>query len=354
MLDGIRIIEIAQFYPGPFCTQILAEHRAEVIKVESSSGDPMRFNKEMFAAINRNKKSIVLNLKEEKGVKAFLDLAKKSDVIVEGFRPGVAKKLGIDYESVRRVNEKIIYCSISGFGQDSEFSDIPVHDINVLSMNGVCGITGLKVGRPVDPNIQLADFSSAMFATIAILMAIIKREKTGEGEYIDVSMYDSSFAAIPLHTSRYLNGGNDLEDFISNPGYEIYKTKDGLVSLGIVNEPHFWRNLCIALKLEKYADLSYGERIKKYSEIKNEIKGKIREFTSKEIFELFRKSNLPFGVVNDVLEGSKLYERRGLLAKSFYGKEYTVATFPVVYKRIQLRRDGKAPRIGENNDLLEV
>ncbi len=354
MLDGIRVIEIAPFYPGPFCTQILAEHGAEVIKVEPPAGDPMRHNEEMFAAINRNKKSVILNLKEERGVRAFLNLAKKSDVIVEGYRPGIAKKLGIDYESVRKVNERIIYCSISGFGQDSEFSDIPVHDINVLSMNGICRITGLKIGRPADPNVQLADFSSAMFATIAILMAIIRRDRTGEGEYIDISMYDSSFAAVPLHTSRYLNGGGDLEDFVSNPGYEMYKTKDGFVSLGMINEPHFWKNLCMVLKLERYADISYSERIKRYSEIKNEIEKKISNLTNREVFELFRKSNLPFGLVNDVVDGSKLYEKRGFLAKSVYGREYTVATFPVAYKRTHLRRSGKVPKLGEDSDLLEV
>ncbi|MBO8181355.1 MAG: CoA transferase [Archaeoglobus sp.] len=352
MLGGLRVIEIAPFYPGPFCTQILAEHGAEVIKVEPPNGDPMRFNPEMFAAINRNKKSVVLNLKEKSGVETFLRLAKTSDVIVEGFRPGVAKKLGIDYDAVKRVNERIIYCSISGFGQDSEFLDIPVHDINVLSMNGVCRITGLKIGKPLDPNVQLADFSSAMFAAVAILMALIKREKTGEGEYIDVSMYDSSFAAVPLHTSRYLNGGSDLDDFISNPGYDIYRTRDGFVSLGMLDEPHFWRNLCNALKLERYADLSYKERIRRYKEIRDEIEKAIAEYTLNEIFELFRKSNLPFGIVNDTSKGAELYRARGFLAKSFYGKEYTIASFPVAYKSTRLRRDGKAPELGENNDLL--
>jgi crotonobetainyl-CoA:carnitine CoA-transferase CaiB-like acyl-CoA transferase len=110
MLEGIRVIEIAPFYPGPFCTQILAEHGAEVIKVEPPSGDPMRAKPEVFAAINRNKKSVVIDLKEESGVKSFLELASNSDVLVEGFRPGVAKRLGIDYESVCRVNERIVYC----------------------------------------------------------------------------------------------------------------------------------------------------------------------------------------------------------------------------------------------------
>ena len=350
MLEGIRVIEIAPFYPGPFCTQILAEHGAEVIKIEPPMGDPMRFNPEMLAAINRNKRSLVLNLKEKSDLETFFNLVKDSDVVVEGFRPGVAKKLGIAYEGVKKVNPMIIYCSISGFGQDSELSDIPVHDINVLSMNGICRITGLKSGRPADPNVQLADFSSAMFATIAILMALIKRERTGEGEYIDVSMYDSSFAAVPLHTSRYLNGGGDLKDFISNPGYDIYQTKDGFVSLGMLDEPHFWKNLCNALGLERYANLSYDERIESYGEIRSEIAKAISGYTSKEIFDLFRKSNLPFGLVNDTLEGSKLFEKRGFLAKSFYDKEYIVASFPVLYKEIKLRRDGRAPKLGENND----
>lgn len=166
-------------------------------------------------------------------------------------------------------------------------------------------------------------------------------------------MYDSSFAAIPLHTSRYLNSGKDLEDFILNPGYDIYKTKDGFVSLGMLDEPHFWKNLCVALKLEKYINLSYDERIRGYSEIRGEIEKRISKYSSREIFELFRKSNLPFGVVKDVLEGSKLCEKRGFLAKSYYGKEYTVVTFPVVYKGMKLRRDGKAPKIGENNDLIK-
>jgi len=349
MLDGIRVMEVAPFYPGPFCTQILAEHGAEVIKIESPAGDPMRFNPEMFAAINRNKKSVVLNLKERSGVKAFLELAKGSDVIVEGFRPGVAKKLGIDYDTVKKVNEKIVYCSISGFGQDSEFSDIPVHDINVLSMNGVCRIAGLKAGRPADPNVQLADFSSAMFAVVAILMALIKREKTGEGEYIDVSMYDSSFAAVPLHTSSYLNGGGDLKDFISNPGYDIYETKDGFVSLGMLDEPHFWKNLCKALNLEKYVDLDYEERIRRYEEIRGEIERAILNYTSDEIFTLFRNSNIPFGIVNDTLQAARLFGLRGFMAKSYYGREYVVASFPVSYRNMKLKRDGKAPKMGEND-----
>jgi crotonobetainyl-CoA:carnitine CoA-transferase CaiB-like acyl-CoA transferase len=352
MLEGIRVIEIAPFYPGPFCTQILAEHGAEVIKVEPPSGDPMRAKPEIFAAINRNKKSVVIDLKEKSGLRSFFKLVKNSDILVEGFRPGVARRLGIDYESVSGVNERIIYCSISGFGQTSELSTLAVHDINVLSFSGVCRIAGLKAGVPLDPNVQLADFSSAMFATIAILMALFRRERSGKGEYIDVSMFDASFAAIPLHTSAYLNGLGDLKDFILNPGYEIYRTKDGYVSLGMLYEQHFWENLCKVLDLGRYLDLSYEERIARYEEIKGEIEKKISKYSSDEISKLFSKSNVPFGVVNYIEEGSAIFERRGLLAKSLYGKEYTVASFPALYRNFNVKRDGRAPHLGENSDLL--
>jgi len=137
MLKGMRVLELASFYIGPFCTQILADLGADVIKIEPPFGEPLRFY--VFAAFNRNKKSVVIDLKSEKGREKFMDLARSVDVIVEGFRPGVAKRLGVDYESVRKVNSSVIYCSISGFGQDSELRDLPVHDINVLSFAGSVG-----------------------------------------------------------------------------------------------------------------------------------------------------------------------------------------------------------------------
>ena len=181
MLEGIKVVEIAYFYPGPYCTQLLAELGAEVIKIEPPSGDPMRYNKAIFAALNRNKRSLFLDLKREEGKEKFFEVVKNADVVVEGFRPGVAKKLGIDYESVKKINQSIIYCSISGFGQNSSLKDVPVHDINIMSFAGVCKITGLKFDKPMDPNVQLSDYASAMFATISVLAALIRRIKNGEG-----------------------------------------------------------------------------------------------------------------------------------------------------------------------------
>ncbi|AGK61095.1 putative acyl-CoA transferases/carnitine dehydratase [Archaeoglobus sulfaticallidus PM70-1] len=343
MLSNIRVLEVAYFYPGPFCTQILAEHGAEVIKIEPPTGDPMRYDRTLFSAFNRNKKSIVLNLKDEGDLKKFYELVKKSDVIVEGFRPGVAKRLGIDYDTVRKYNKGIIYCSISGFGQDSELLDIPVHDINVLSFSGICRISGIKDNVPRDPNVQISDFSSAVFAVISILMALIKRMKTGEGEYIDVSMMDSAAASIPLHSASYMNGSSDRMDFKSNPGYEIYKTRDGHISLGIMDEPHFWRNLCRVLEIEEYADISYAERLERYDEIRSRISEIIMKFKTSEISDILRRNNIPFGVVNHFTDAVELLKKRGILAKTENG---IFVGFPAKYKYYTPKRDGKVPDLG--------
>jgi|Deesub1362A_J573_1020465.scaffolds.fasta_scaffold00218_4 crotonobetainyl-CoA:carnitine CoA-transferase CaiB-like acyl-CoA transferase len=352
MLENIKVIEIAPFYPGPFCTQILAEHGAEVIKIEPPTGDPMRFNREMFAAMNRNKKSVTLNLKNESDLKKFYELVKRADVIVEGFRPGVAKKLRIDYDSVRKHNNSIIYCSISGFGQTSSLLDVPVHDINVLSFAGICRISGLKDGEPRDPNVQFSDFTSAVFATISILMALIRKEKTGEGAYIDVSMMDSAFAAIPLHTSNLLNSKGDVIDFMSNPGYEIYRTKDGYISLGIMDEPHFWRNLCTALEIDD-SDIDYSERIKRYQEIKDVLSRKFIEMTNEQAFNLLRQANVPFGLVNDVKLGAEIIRDRGIIGKAIYDRDYLITGFPAIYSNFEPLRSGKVPELGEDNHILE-
>jgi len=348
MLEGMRVLELAQFYIGPFCTQILSDLGAEVIKVEPPFGEPLRFYDAVFAAFNRNKKSVVIDLKSEKGREKFMDLARSVDVIVEGFRPGVAKRLGVDYESVRKVNSSVIYCSISGFGQDSELRDLPVHDINVLSFAGVCRLTELKVGRPEDPNVQLSDFAAAVYAAISILAAYIRKLKTGEGTYIDLSMLDSVYAAIPAHTAHILNGLGNIRDFVENPGYGIYMTRDGYVSLGVLGEPHFWKELCKALQLD-YGDLGYRERMERCEEIREAIQEKLKDMDTREVFELLRKVGVPIGIVNSVEEGAKLVEERGIIGEAEYkGKVYRCVSFPAKFSNYVVKSRGKVPKLDES------
>jgi len=348
MLKGMRVLELASFYIGPFCTQILSDLGAEVIKVEPPFGEPLRFYDVFFVAFNRNKKSVVIDLKGEKGREKFMELARDVDVVVEGFRPGVAGKLGVDYESVREVNPSIIYCSVSGFGQDSKLRDLPVHDINVLSFAGVCRLVGLKVGRPEDPNVQFSDFAAAVYAAVSILAAYVRKLKTGEGTYIDLSMLDSVFAAIPAHTAHILNGFGDVRDFVENPGYGIYRTSDGYVSLGVLGEPHFWKRLCQALQLD-FGDLGYRERMERCEEIRKVIQEKLKNMNTREAFELLKRAGVPVGVVNSVKEGAKIVEERGIIGEVEYkGKVYRCVSFPARFSNYVVKGKGKVPKLGES------
>lgn len=323
MLGGMLVLELAYYYPGPYCCKILRDLGAEVVKIEPPAGDPMRYRPEVFASLNRGKKIIRLDLKSDEGRKEFYRLAEKADVIVEGFRPGVAKRLGIDYATVSEINRSIVYCSITGFGQNSEVAR-PVHDINVLAMAGICEISGLLTGRPVDPNVQLSDFSSAVFAAISIIAAYVQKLKTGRGVYIDLSMFDSALASIPLHTSAILNAGEHMRDFSRNPGYRIYTAKDCYVSLGILDEPKFWDEMCRALGLE-FEGMNFEERLERAEEVERAIADRLSMMGREEIERAFGE-RIPYGIVEglgDVLERSWMLEDF-----EFEGERYRTLKFP--------------------------
>ena len=185
-LSGITVIDLSRLLPGPYCSMILADHGARVIAVENKRfmADGLFFN-----TINRNKEHMSLNLKSDAGQQIFSKLIEKADVLMEGFRPGVVDRLGVDYESVRKVNPKIIYCSITGYGQDGPFRDRVGHDVNYLSFSGVLNLIGEPDRPPSIPGIQIADVAAGgMNAAIGILLALFAREKTGRGQYIDISM----------------------------------------------------------------------------------------------------------------------------------------------------------------------
>ncbi|NOY11791.1 MAG: CoA transferase [Archaeoglobi archaeon] len=322
MLEGMLVVELAYYYPGPYCCRILRDLGADVVKVEPPAGDPMRYRPEIFAVLNRGKRIVKLNLKEDGDREEFYRLAEKADVIVEGFRPGVARRLGVDYERISEINEGIVYCSITGFGQNSRFTR-PVHDINVLAMAGVCEVAGMAGGEPSDPNVQLSDFSSAVFAAITILSAYVRKLRTGKGAYIDLSMFDSALASIPLHTSAILNSGEYMRDFSENPGYRIYRAKDCYVSLGILDEPQFWDEMCRALGLD-FTGMSFEERLKRSGEIEAAISARFAEMDREDIERAFGE-RIPYGIVEslgDVAEKSWMLEEFEFEGKRFRGLRF--------------------------------
>lgn len=310
MLEDVKVIEVAAFYPAPFCCRILSILGAKVVKVEPPGGEPGRMLDAVFAAMNAGKTFIFLDLKSEEGLGEFMKLAEDADVIVEGFRPGVAKKLKIDYESVRRVNESIIYCSISAFGQKNKLVSLPAHDLNCLGLGGILEVSAM--GKELrDPNLQLADFSSAVYAAIAILAALHERErrKDKKGRYIDISMFHSALFSVPIHTTSILNGMGILPAFSSNPAYGIYRTRDGYITLGIIAEEHFWKRLCKALDLDY--SFSLVDSFSRFGDVRKAIQEKIECMGTEEAVKILQMNDIPAFEVMSLKEIDKMEERVG-------------------------------------------
>ena len=262
-LAGVNVLDLSRLLPGPYCSMILADHGARVIAIEDKRflADGLFFN-----IINRNKEHMTLNLKTAEGKEIFFRLLKNADVVLEGFRPGVVDRLGVGYERVREVNPKIIYCSISGYGQDGPFRDRVGHDANYLSWAGVLDLIGEADRPPSIPGVQIADIAGGgMNAAIGILLALFAREKTGIGQYIDISMTDGMVGFLPAALFfRQLTGQEPAraDGFLSHryACYNTYETADGrFISIGAV-ENRFWKNLCDHLSVPEYGALQYDEK----------------------------------------------------------------------------------------------
>ncbi len=260
MLKDVRVLDLSRLLPGPYASMLLADLGAEVIKVEEpSTGDYMRhFMPQVdglsvfFLAVNRNKKSITLNLKKKRGKELFKALVRQADVILEGFRPGVMESLGLGYEALKELNPGIVYCSLSGYGQDGSYRARAGHDINYLSVSGVLGITGVRGAQPVVPGVQVADLTGGMFTVIGILSALWRKQREGRGAYLDVSMTDGLFSLMSIHLANFMTTGapavrGDMMLSGALTCYNVYRTKDnGYVALGAL-EAKFWHNFCQAL-----------------------------------------------------------------------------------------------------------
>jgi crotonobetainyl-CoA:carnitine CoA-transferase CaiB-like acyl-CoA transferase len=262
-LSGITVVDLSRLLPGPYCSMILADHGARVISIEDK-----RFLADglFMDIVNRNKEHMTLNLKTVEGRQIFFRLAEKADIVLEGFRPGVVDRLGVDYESVRKINPRIVYCSISGFGQTGPYRNRVGHDVNYLSIGGVLDLIGEPDRPPAIPGIQLADIAGGgMNAAIGILLALFAREKSGQGQYVDISMTDGMVGFLPaaMFFSR-LTGSEPVrsDNILSHryACYNTYETADGkYLSIGAV-EKRFWQKLCKILEIQNYADLQYDDR----------------------------------------------------------------------------------------------
>ncbi len=259
VLDGIKILELARVPPAEMPGMMLADMGADVLKIETPEPDrpsgPDWVRRTIHAFTNRNKRSMALNMKSAEGQEIFRKLAATADVIVEGFRPGVMKRLGADYETLARTNPRLVYCSLSGFGQDGPYRDYPAHDMNYLSLAGVLNLIGEPGRKPVIPLNLVADYAGAsLHGALGIVLALFARERTGRGQHVDVAYLDTTLSLLAATPNMRYFFSDGLaprrgEGFLggSYPYYAIYETRDGkLLTIGCT-EPWLWENFCNAI-----------------------------------------------------------------------------------------------------------
>ena len=260
LFDGIRVLDLSRMLAGPYGSMLLADHGAEVIKIEDpDGGDPMRVmgppflsdgDSAYFLAINRNKKSIVLDLSQPDGREAFLDLVRRADIVWENFRPGVMAKLGLDYESLARVNPKIIHCAISAYGQEGPHRELPAFDLALQARGGAMSLTGEPGRPPVRMGLPMGDLAGGMFGAFAVAGALLRRERTGRGASLDLALLDCQVSLLTYIAQYYWADGKTLgpagSGHTSVMPYGAYATRDGHLIIAVFNN-RFWHGFCVAM-----------------------------------------------------------------------------------------------------------
>ncbi len=370
--DEFLVIELGQAVAGPYIGTLLADLGAEVIHIERPKvGDlarhwiPIRGDLSFyFAVVNRNKKSMTLDLKHEKGKKIFFELAKKADVIIENFVPGVVKKLGVDYESVKKVNPDIIYCHVSGFGQDGPYRDRPAFDQLIQGEAGIISYTGTRE-TPCKINVPITDILASMYGVYAVLAALLRRERTGEGMEIDISLFDCAVTMMTNLMNMVIVEGMKDEDlrmgtkyFLATP-YEPYPAGDGkLVNIVVATEWH-WREFCKAVGLEHLLEdprfATNQQRLKHREELERIIVEKLKEKSRDEWIEILLKAGVPCGAVNtilEVVEHPQTKHRKTIVEVDYPGLgKIKLFNNPVKFSgyEVEVRRP---PRLGEHTEEI--
>ncbi len=356
-LTGITVLDLTRLFPGPYCSMMLADHGARVIAIEDK-----RFIADdlFFTTVNRNKEHMSLNLKTPEGKEIFFGLVEKADVILEGFRPGVVQRLGVDYDAVCRINSKIIYCSITGYGQTGPYRHRAGHDVNYLAHSGVLDLMGEPDRPPSIPGVQIADIAGGgMNAAIGILLALVARERTGKGQYIDISMTDSMVSLLPLTLFLQQRTGEDPkrgEILLSHryACYNTYETADGrYLSIGAV-ENRFWKRLCDHLGVPAYASLQYDE--KRRLEIVDHLRTTFKQKTLTEWEAELADMDICWGPVRNLQEvlQEPLFRQRNMVVDIRDQKGETTTTLGVPVKLSETPGSIRTPPVNFGESTIPI
>jgi crotonobetainyl-CoA:carnitine CoA-transferase CaiB-like acyl-CoA transferase len=355
-LEGIRILESAHQYPGPYCSLLLADLGAEVIKVERPGvGDLARQLTHFFQSINGNKKSLTLDLKLPTARKILYRLVEDSDVFMEGFRPGVVGRIGIDYPTLRKINPRLIYCSISGYGQEGPYRDLPGHDLNYLSMAGMMHCFQDERGNFIAPGVAIGDLSSGMFSAIGILAALQARQKTGQGQFIDVSMFDGLLSWMTTRLGIFWGTGRFERD--RDAGYGVFQAKDGqFFTLAIAHEDWFWDRLCAAVGLPEYEGIKATERRKRRPELSEKMQKVFLEKPREEWLKVLKAADVPVAPIKSPEEIEQ--DPHVLFRKMIHetplssGEKIKQVGFPMKLSDMPDKLRTPPPKLGEHTDEI--
>ncbi|MBZ5535295.1 MAG: CoA transferase [Acidobacteriia bacterium] len=369
MLNDLTVLDLSRHLPGPYATMVLGDWGAQVIKIEEPAlGDPVRLSppfvdgtSALFLQLNRNKKGLTLNLKSSGAKEVFLKLSREADVLVESFRPSVTARLGIDYDSLKQHNPRLIYCSISGYGQNGPYRNRAGHDINYIARAGLLGLNTDASGTPVIPPIQIADLASgAMLCLAGILIALLARQKSGEGKHVDVSMLDGLLALLPVAFSQTMAGdslkvGEKMELTGSVPFYNVYRTADErFLALGAI-EPKFWENFCGAIGRRELTSKQFATGDER-EQVFQVVAGTLASRTQGEWVAAFEGLDVccePVDSLDEVVTNPQI-QQRGMLQEVALpsGGVSKQLGSPLKFSGLEAPVYQSAPKLGEHTDEI--
>lgn len=365
-LEGIKILDFTHEVAGPHCTMLLGDLGAEIIKVEMPGrGDRGRhwvgMKETIFITNNRNKKSIVIDLKSEEGRKIAFELAKNVDILVENFVPGTLKKFGLDYESIKNVNPRIIYCSISGYGQNGPYSSRPAWDPIIEAESGLMSLTGDP--EPCLPSripASIVDYGAGVYAALAIVSALLYREKTGKGQMIDISMLDIA-ALWAGYWIAYSSITGEVRERMGSAApvgapYQVFKTRDSYIFIAAFEDEH-WKRFCQVIKAEDLMNdplfLTRENRAENRKILVEKLNKMISAWDTKELVEALISAGVPCAPVNDTLQAvnhPQLIHRNMIVEIEYKGQKVKIPGIPFKFSECPLKIRHPPPEIGQNTE----
>jgi formyl-CoA transferase len=371
-LTGLRVLDLSQVMSGPYCTMILADLGADVIKIENPKhGDQTRKSwgysvvgedSRAFLSLNRNKRSVSLDLKDEDGRQDFLSLVETADIVIENFRPGVAKRLGVDYDTVRAVNPRIIYASISGFGQSGPYASYPGYDLIAQAMTGVMSVMGAPGEAPIKSAIPIADLGSGLYCAIGILAAVIGRGDEGEGQYLETSLFEAALAMSVWESTEYWSTGKSPEPLGSanrmSAPYQALATSDGYLTIG-ANNQKLWKLLCAVLEAPELENdarfIDNNARMAHRGELVADLERRFATKTTDDWVQLLLAAGVPAGPIRDysqVLNDDPHVKARNMVMTIDHPVEgpTRVLGSPLKMHGTRPRTNTPAPLLGQHTD----